>query len=230
MSICGEWSLRRDAPTHVDVATLLCNAWTCPQCRSKRRRRLMAEAARGNPNRFLTLTCNPRVGASPEERRSLMGKALATLAKRLRRRYGPSNFEYFVVCESTVLGEPHLHVLVRSPFIPQKLLSSAWRQLMGAPIVDIRKVKDRSKAVTYVAKYVSKSPEHFGFSKRYWQSGNYQLEDGDQYVKPAQPSGKVIVERRTLGELCRELTDAGYPGRKEGDRWIRFFKFHGLSP
>lgn len=51
----------------------------------------------------------------------------------------------------------HLHVLVRSTFIPQQALSDAWLNITGdSPIVDIRKVWSTGQVANYVAKYVTK--------------------------------------------------------------------------
>ncbi|GAH97214.1 unnamed protein product [marine sediment metagenome] len=81
--------------------------------------------------RFITLTSSP---TSPPER---LGRDLSNLVKRLRRKYG--KFEYVSV---KVPGEGHgvVHVIARGSYIPQMALSTAWGEVHGAPIVDIRRI------------------------------------------------------------------------------------------
>lgn len=54
-------------------------------------------------------------------------------------------------------GYPHLHVVARSPFIPQKWLSERWSQLGIGSIVDIRKIFKHETAARYIAKYLGKA-------------------------------------------------------------------------
>ena len=54
---------------------------------------------------------------------------------------------------------PHLHCLIHSHFMPQKLLSEKWRQLTkGSRIVDIREIRSAAKAADYVSSYLAKPP------------------------------------------------------------------------
>jgi hypothetical protein len=48
-------------------------------------------------------------------------------------------------------------------------------ELIGAPIVDIRRVKSTDAAANYVAKYVGKQPHHFATCKRYWSTRDFCL-------------------------------------------------------
>jgi len=122
--------------------------------RNRRRRRKRAYQrvksglAVGGCLRFITLTSSP---TSPPER---LGRDLSVLVKRLRRRYG--KFEYVAV---KVPGEGHgvVHVIARGTYIPQMGLSKAWKEVRGAPIVDIRLITRTSGRVgNYViSQYVS---------------------------------------------------------------------------
>lgn len=78
-----------------------------------------------------------------------------------------------VVLELTKRGEPHLHIMCRSPFIRQADLSKFMKARINAPIVDIRMVKGSGEVAKYVAKYISKRPIKLGTMKRYWRSMNY---------------------------------------------------------
>jgi len=137
----------------------------------------MAQAAQGEPTKFITLTINPRVGDSPEDRLSRLAWAWRCAVKRLRRLYGKHAVQYLCVAEATKAGEPHLHILARAPYIPQTVLSKIMTELVESPIVDIRSIKSRRQVVAYVAKYISKQPHQFGSSKRYWTSQEYAPND-----------------------------------------------------
>jgi hypothetical protein len=116
------------------------------------------------------------------------------------------------VFEETKKGEPHLHILARAPFIPQRWLSDQMSELMKAPIVDIRRVKAAAEAARYVAKYVGKGPKPFAKLKRYWSSPGYDLQkDAKPKKDAATDSGwrclkePLIVIADIWRSHCREV-------------------------
>lgn len=127
----------------------------------------------GNPSTFITLTANPAFAGSPLDRRRELAKCWNIVCKRIKRTYGLKSVPFFAVVEKTKRGEPHLHILARLPFVPQRWLSAQMADLMKSPIVDIRRITDLSKAAWYVSKYIGKEPAQFGTTKRYWQSRDY---------------------------------------------------------
>lgn len=155
------------------VLRLRCKSWGCPDCAKIRRRKLVAEAMEGKPTRFITLTVNPNWFDSPEDRAARLVKAW----RLIRRRYlalRPSHvLEFFAVFELTKKGEPHLHIVARGTFIPQKWLSAQMAKEMGAPVVDVRAVKGSKEVAKYVSKYISKRNIKIGSLKRYWRSIKY---------------------------------------------------------
>lgn len=96
--------------------------------------------------------------------------------KRAMRRWKGTKLAYLAVFEETKRGEPHLHILMRAPYIPQKWISDRMAELIEAPIVDIRRVSSPKAVASYVAKYVAKGPKSFGTLKRYWQTQDYDLD------------------------------------------------------
>lgn len=90
-------------------------------------------------------------------------------AKKIRK------IHYMAFAEETKLGEPHLHILLRTHFIPQAWLSQQMKELLQSPVVWIEKVHTERAAIAYVTKYVTKQPAQFGNSKRYWCSKYYRL-------------------------------------------------------
>jgi len=175
MTLCNEWTLVKDLGEIRYAKPLPCRSWRCEYCAPRRKEQLMAQAASGEPLRFLTLTVNPSIGNDPEHRLRLLANAWRIVVKRLRRKYAPQPIEYLAVVEETHQGEPHLHILLRSPYIPQSFISRAMQEIINAPIVDIRRIRNPKEVVRYVAKYITKAPAQFGHAKRYWASSNYDL-------------------------------------------------------
>lgn len=67
MSYCGEQTLVKDDGRIVEIATLTCRAWTCPDCEPRRRAQLIALAAGGQPNTFITITHRTDDQSQPEQ-------------------------------------------------------------------------------------------------------------------------------------------------------------------
>lgn len=62
----------------------------------------------------------------------------------------------------------HLHVVMDSPYIPQPALSAVWEDLTGDPVVDVRRIYDRTgegieSALAETVGYAVKSPEFESF-------------------------------------------------------------------
>lgn len=130
----------------------------------------------GQPTTFITLTVNPATNETKDARAQALSNAWKIVVKRARRKWTKAPIEYLAVFEETKKGEPHLHILARAPFIPQQWLSEQMRELISAPIVDIRRVKKTQEAARYVAKYVGKGPKPFASLKRYWSSKGFDLQ------------------------------------------------------
>lgn len=112
--------------------------------------RVISGIERGGSLKFLTLTSSP---TSPHD----IQKSWHTLKARLDRRSLIKG--YIKVPEHTKLGFWHLHVLFRGSYIEQQLIGEWWKQIHGAPIVDIRPIKHirtNSRIAGYMAKYMCK--------------------------------------------------------------------------
>jgi len=210
MSICTQWSLVKHGQ-HVSAAKMLyCRSWNCEICRPKRKAQLLARAASGNPTRFVTLTASKAAGSSPRDRLRVLAHAWRTVVKRLHRLHPSTPIEYLCVVEATKAGEPHLHILYRGPYIPQRTLSTWLTALASSPIVDIRAIRSQREVIRYVAKYISKKPAQFGTAKRYWSTYHY--------AAPFEPKQFDLVEREApwllsmvpLRVLASEFRDRGY--------------------
>ena len=152
---------------------MYCRAWSCEICQPRRQAQLVAKAKRGLPDTFITLTVNPARCRTPYERARALADAWRKVVKRIKRKYGYKTLPYLCVFEATKKGEPHLHILARCKWIDQAWLSAQMAELIGAPIVDIRRVTTVDSAARYVAKYVGKQPHKFHSCKRYWSTRDY---------------------------------------------------------
>jgi len=222
VSVCGGWSLVKQSPVERRGKVLRCRSWRCDECAPIRRRQLMALAAAGNPVRFVTLTINPAVGLSPADRLGMLSHAWRTLVKRARRRWPTATLDYLAIVEATRLGEPHLHILLRSPFLPQRVLSVAMQDLIGAPVVDIRKIRNQREVVRYVAKYITKAPEQFGSAKRYWHTPDYEVEKWSPEKDEATPTGRWSIDRRSYRAIITEWSLEGWYEIDDDSPIVRF--------
>jgi len=137
------------------IVPLCCKKWSCPWCGPRRRRLWATRIATGKPERFITLTTDPKRFASPRDATAHLKKALPRLIQALRRQ--GRRFEYALVWELTEEGWPHIHIAQRGDYIPQPVLRSLWDRLGCGTIVDVRKIDSTAKAANYVAKYLAKT-------------------------------------------------------------------------
>ncbi len=161
-------------------ATILtCKRWSCPICHPVNRRKVIRLGKRGKPEKFMTLTVNPHLFDTPDQAARAMRDAFAKLIRLIRKKNPNRTIEYLRVFEKTKLGWPHLHILMRAPWIGQKWLSETWRELSGAFIVDIRAVDNVEKAVWYVVKYIGKELAKFEGVQRWFRSKNWNEPETD---------------------------------------------------
>ncbi len=132
-----------------------CHRWDCPRCSKRRLSKARAQAAAGKPERMLTLTTRPRKGLStPAACRWLRGRWTALL-RRLRRNF--PRLEYMAFLELHKSGWPHLHILTRGCYIPQRMLSAWWLELTGSFKVYIQKVHRTWQGIEEATKYYLKT-------------------------------------------------------------------------
>lgn len=182
--LCSECLAVKHANGFKSASILRCRSWGCELCQPMRFRDLRGQAARGNPDMFLTITWRIRDGVTPAEAAAALANAWRNAVKRLERKWHRSHIEYFAVFERTKQGWPHLHILARAKFIPQKWLSRTMNELCGSPIVDVRRIHGQRQAVNYVTKYVGKNPFKFGTCKRYWFTRGYRDAKDAAKTKP----------------------------------------------
>ena len=222
--LCSEFLLVKPGDGFEDVKPLPCDRWSCPYCAPRRRQALIAQAMAGEPNKILTLTISPKVGTSPTDRRRLLHDAWKRLVKRILRRFKWKRLPYMAFIEKTERGEPHLHILLRCDYIPQRWLSTQMAQMLNSPVVWIEQVKGTAKAIAYVTKYVGKAPAQFGTAKRYWVSRDWLVNQPEAPEAPVFDMTGVRVERVRWSDYSQEKTCARYWRQPQADGWIRFWK------
>jgi len=206
---CGEATLVNTAGDNCRAITLFCRSWGCAHCQPKRQAQLRGMARDGKPTTFITLTVSPATSPSAEVAAKLLADAWRKTVKRIKRTFHYKHVEYFAVFEATKAGRPHLHILARIGFVPQKWLSHVMDEMIKAPIVDIRRVKSAKQAAYYVAKYVGKEPGKFGTCKRYWHTKNWDVSSDEVEVfDGCDPTGWRIV-KQPLREVVRLWAGAG---------------------
>lgn len=207
--LCSEAITVNRNPLDGRAATLKCKRWSCPICRDDNRWTVIRAARRGKPGTFLTLTCNPHIYDCPDEAARDMVEAWVQLRRLIRRRWKVKSVPFIAVFEKTKLGWPHMHILMRAPFIPQGWISEQMRRLIGAPIVDIRALQDEGRAAAYVAKYIGKDLSPFVGCKRWWRSHDYDVGEKDEYVK-VMYGEKTLVLREKLWRYRVLVVHQGY--------------------
>lgn len=189
------------------VIRLRCKSWGCPDCSKMRRRKLIADALEGNPTRFITLTVNPNWYSSPEERAEKLVQAWRRVRRRFLEAAKGRTLEFLAVFELTKKGEPHLHLVARGSFIPQKWLSQQMRKEMGAPIVDVRAVKGAKEVAKYVSKYISKRNIKIGSLKRYWRSIKYHAKSGAEKKRERNRGARFYILDCHYWQYVKTLQD-----------------------
>lgn len=187
-----------------------CKQWQCSDCRPRLMRRLRGIAISGAPTSFLTLTVNPHIGNSPGERARTAIKGWQRLRRIICREYKLKSLPFMYVVEATARGEPHLHVLVRAPYIAQAWLSAQWERLTGAKIVDIRRVTTARGAAYYVSKYLSEAPEQFHGCRRFNRSRSYSLVPARERAKIDWQQIEFREVKIGFGELLFFWKQAGW--------------------
>lgn len=133
-----------------------CTVYLCSTCRKMARKsrrtyqRVISGLKVGGQFKFITLTTSEQSWKSGKD----IQESWRALKERMVRRGLISG--YVKVKEFTKRGLPHLHIIVRGPWIPQQWLSQAWMDLHSSPIVDVRRIKGKGGAAAYLSKYLGK--------------------------------------------------------------------------
>lgn len=227
--LCGE-GVAVNADGYLgQAAPLLCKRWSCPTCSEINRWEVIKAAVRGLPTCMLTLTVDPKLHETPDDAARVMVRGLRALRKAMHRELEIEDPPMLVVFEKTKLGWPHMHILMRAPFIKQAWLSETWERLTGAPIVHIRAVTPDRGAAKYVSKYLGKDPHRFAGCKRWWRTHDYEVEPAPESDRPVFGRGWSRDEHLSWDQLLAKLDRAWVEIIEQRPRYVRWSE-HGERP
>lgn len=207
--LCEEWTLAKREGQYVTYYPLRCRSWHCELCAPRRKSQLIDEALAGKPDLFITLTVNPDRFDTPDARAQALVKAWRTVRRRWKKANNNDNIPCFCVLEATKRGEPHLHIAARCRWLDQKWLSTQMHELIGAPIVDVRRIRRRDKAAAYLCKYIGKAPQRFAGTKRYWKTRDYKTEDHVDDGPPPILDGHWFILEKPFTQLLQYFSNIG---------------------
>lgn len=182
---CGSGSLVKHLDHRHEARILRCRSWGCPECQPARTKRLIKEGISGSPNTFLTLTTRADGSKTPVEAAKALVRSWRLIRLRWMRLQGLKKLPFLLVVEKHKNGMPHVHILLRAPFIDWKILSGWMAELHNSPRINIQRLRGRASCVPYCAKYCGKAAQQIGNQKRYFKSRDYDLRrKEDRHLKP----------------------------------------------
>lgn len=160
-------------------AIFTCDLRLCPFCSRRRqarlRRRLSAALPYLRSPKLLTLTIANVRRLTPRIFDRVRGWFRMLRRRKLLRGVRGGAYALEATWSFQNGWNVHLHVIIDSPYIPQKLIARAWREITGTSyVVDIRSIVQGKasraaaiplrKAVEIVVEYITKNPWDFGWS------------------------------------------------------------------
>jgi hypothetical protein len=202
---CDEATLLGEAGGHGIAVSRRCRCWQCNLCGPINQAKLWRMGVELRPTLALTVTVNPHWFNTPAERAQRASAAFSAFRRHLRRRTG-EKLDFVATFETTVRGEPHLHVALRCKSLSARalgrLLSTWMARAIGAPNVKVRAIYD----VAGWANYMSKAPAKFDSCRRYWTSRGWRV------AKWATEAAFALltVLRTPLATVGRTIVAAGH--------------------
>ena len=164
----GAWLQHSESRGVTRVVSKTCRSRACPICRAtlatqlQHRLDFALPAGTGKNLRLITLTMK-HTSRPLREQLDFLRASFRRLRQRVfwrsHVRYGYGIIE-IAYNNKAKQWHPHLHVIAHGKWMEQKRLAHAWAEVThGSRIVDIRAIRNRQKAVSYVLKYMNKGPE-----------------------------------------------------------------------
>lgn len=220
MSYCTGLSIVKDYAGHKTIATLRCKRWSCPDCGPRRALDLRWRARNARPTKFLTLTIRKGMFPTPDEQAAQMVEGWKLLRQYLCRLYGWKAIPFIAIFEKHKSGWPHLHILMRCDYVPQRVIRDWWQARFQSHMVWIEKIDSPAKAAKYISKYVSKAPEAFAHCKRYWASHDYDLTKPEKFVPADAGTYMLEILQGTPEHLVQMALLDGAQATWDGKKWI----------
>ncbi|MDI6707568.1 MAG: protein rep [Candidatus Thermoplasmatota archaeon] len=140
-----------------------CGKRTCPRCNFikflKLKRKYRRHISNIKQPKFLTLTLRTTWELNKEIIQKVRGFVKNLLRRRPFNRLVYGGFYTIEIKPKYVGWNVHVHMVADAYFIPVKLLSRHWREITKYSfVVDIREIWYRRGALSYVLKYLCKTP------------------------------------------------------------------------
>lgn len=185
-------------PSRFKVGCERCHDRFCLPCMQDRARLIVANLKAQlhyEPTRFITLTMKHNDDPLADQL-----DRLYTSFTCLRRRQfwqdtvtGGVAFLELKLSTADDRWHPHLHVLARGKYIPQKLIADAWLQITGdSHIVDVRMAKSPEHLYSYLTRYVTKA----------WDAGIYRKIHRLREAISALSGRKLLSSFGNFAALC----------------------------
>lgn len=149
------------------VISRTCHSRACPECRKAAAKALHARlnwalpAATGKNLRLVTLTLKHTTRPLRDQLDFLRESFRRLRQRKFWRRTQRYGFAVIEISRNhdTHTWHPHLHVITHGRWMEQGVLKSEWRAVThGSYIVDVRPLRSREKALSYILKYLTKGP------------------------------------------------------------------------
>lgn len=213
---CGKQTIWGHIGNQLTAYRARCKSWKCAHCAPIRAKRLRRYARSGNPTTFLTLTARYGNAKTADQAAQRLVVCFRLLRQQLKRDGYAETIEFLAVFERTKRGWPHLHILMRAPYLPQERISELMAKWNDSPIIDIKQVTDSRRAVAYVTKYVAKRPDKFDGAKRYWASRHW-IVDTEIFDMHPKKDRQWHYTKAMLGTVKRALKNEGFEVLEEND-------------
>lgn len=208
-SLCGRGAvimINQDTGA-IKLVPTFCHSWRCERCGPRLAAIWRRKIIDSDPERFITLTCDPSDKISPDQALDQMKSGLKKLSSALRDE--GLCFEYCAIWEFTKKGWPHIHLAQRGSFIPQERLSELWASFGCGAIVDIRRVRSREALSFELTKYLLKSVRNTAIL----MTGRRIIQTSRGFLKPPltaevldpRPSYLSLYLSQHLSDICTYL-------------------------
>jgi len=195
---------------HADIKPYCCKCWTCDACQHLRLRQLYCLIKSGDPTTWITLTSRVTPDNTPDVAAQQLVRAWRLIKRRAKTAGIAEHIPFIAIFEETKQGWPHLHIVCRAPYIPQRWLSRCMDELTNSPIVDIRKIHKKKKLANYLAKYLSKAPERYQGCKRYWRSKDWTLKKPDTPLFDKSRYRHTFISNYSVQYALEDFNRAGW--------------------
>lgn len=198
-----------------------CKCWSCDVCKEINRRKIIALGKAGKPTAFLTLTVSNTAYDSPEAAARDLKRAWVALRRRMQRFRPGHKIPFLAVFEKHKSGYPHMHLLIRAPFISVHKLREWWAEITTHSWnVNIMALGTRG-LVAYACKYIGKDLSAFEGCKRWWRSHDFneKIEPTEEELAQRRGWGRYEATPQMLASALRQLGATVESERGERFRW-----------